>query len=142
MAPLVEFMLGRFGTQGAILVTAGFSAACCISGLLMKPIPVVENFIEVEEQKCLIDSGRASSTSSLSKIQKLKSQSFCFMSFYIYDIKMFFVYINLEFFRFKQKIRFHRLQWRRIKRKAELFTEKHDKDKKLFFCFQGHNKSP
>ena len=80
MAPLVEFMLGRFGTQAAILVTAGFSAACCISGLLMKPIPVVENFIEVEEQKCLIDSGRASSTSSLSKFQKLKSQSFCFMS--------------------------------------------------------------
>ena len=83
MAPLVEFMLGRFGTQAAILVTAGFSAACCISGLLMKPIPVVENFIEVEEQKCLIDSGRASSTSSLSKFQKLKSQSFCFIFLYI-----------------------------------------------------------
>jgi len=76
MAPLVEFMLGRFGTQGAILVTAGFSAACCISGLLMKPIPVVENFIEVEEQKCLIDSGRASSTSSLNSNKKYDSIDF------------------------------------------------------------------
>jgi len=76
MAPLVEFMLGRFGTQGAILITAGFSAACCISGLLMKPIPVIENFIEVEEQKCLIDSGRASSTSSLSSNKKYDSIDF------------------------------------------------------------------
>ena len=68
MAPLVEFMLGQFGTQGAILVTAGFSALCCISGLLMKPIPLVENIIEIEEQKCLIDSGRASFASSIGKI--------------------------------------------------------------------------
>ena len=56
-------------------------------------------------------------------------------------MKIFFVFINLEFFRFKQKIRFNRLQWRRIEPKAELFTEKHDKDKKLFFCFPGYNKS-
>ena len=64
MAPLVECMLANFGTQGAILVTASFSLACCISGILMKPIPTVETVMEVEEQQYLIDSGRASSISS------------------------------------------------------------------------------
>ena len=64
----MECMLAHFGIQGAILVTAGFSAVCCISGLLMKPIPLVEYEKEVEEQQCLIDSGRASSLSSTSKI--------------------------------------------------------------------------
>ena len=69
MAPLVECMLAHFGTRGAILVTASFSFACCFSGMLMKPIPTVETHIEVEEQQCLIDSGRASSISSSGKYE-------------------------------------------------------------------------
>ena len=56
-------------------------------------------------------------------------------------IDIFLAFMNLKFFRFKQKIRFHRLQRRQIKREAKLLTEKHDKDKKLFFCVQGHYKS-
>ena len=67
MAPLVESMLSHFGTRGAILVTASFSLACCISGMLMKPIPTVETIIEVEEQKSVSDSGRASWDSSSGK---------------------------------------------------------------------------
>ena len=67
MAPLVENMLSHFGIQGAILVTASFSLACCISGLLMKPLPTPESCSEIEEQRSLLDSGRASSISSSSK---------------------------------------------------------------------------
>ena len=59
----------------------------------------------------------------------------------LWYLVIFFVFINLKFFRFKQKIRFHRFQWRRIEREAELLTEKYAKDKKLFICIQGRNKS-
>ena len=69
MAPLVESILTRFGTQEAILVTASFSFACCVSGLLMKPLPSSQTTTEAEEKQPLleIDSGRASSISSSSR---------------------------------------------------------------------------
>ena len=67
MAPLVECLLGQFGTKGAMLMTALFSLACCFSGMLMKPIPTLETQIEDEEQQYLLDSGRASSLSRSSK---------------------------------------------------------------------------
>ena len=66
MAPLVEKVLAHFGIQGAILMTALASLACCISGSLMRPLPTADSSNEeVGEQQPLIDSGRASSCSSL-----------------------------------------------------------------------------
>ena len=66
MAPLVETVLNHFGIQGAILVTASISLACCISGFLMRPLPTIEpSSEEAGEGQSLTDSGRASSCSSL-----------------------------------------------------------------------------
>ena len=48
MAPLVELMLSKFGSKGAILVTASFSAVCGIMGLFMKPVPTIEIAVNIE----------------------------------------------------------------------------------------------
>merc|ERR1719510_558670 len=57
MAPLVELMLSKFGSKGAILVTASFTALCGISGLFMKPVPTIEKTAKIKKQY-LVESGR------------------------------------------------------------------------------------
>ena len=56
MAPLVELMLSKFGSKGAILVTASFTAVCGISGLFMKPVPTIEKTATIGKQY-LVESG-------------------------------------------------------------------------------------
>ena len=56
MAPLVELMLSKFGSKGAILVTSAFTAVCGISGLFMKPVPTIEKTATIGKQY-LVESG-------------------------------------------------------------------------------------